>query len=324
MGHGLFFVLSGKYIFTSSLMQRYVTQVTVPVFAALLVGLTVDELAAQSVAKLNTLSLGIVSDINRKEIEDHFSDFVRYVARKISPEGEIGSKVVTAPTSFELAKLLEQRKVDFFFESAYPTYVINFVHGAGKLLLRRWKSGVPDYHSIIFARRESGISRLDDLKGKIIVFEDPGSTSGYLLPKLFLGRHGLKLTDKARFNPDSASTEVRYVFARSQKRLVDLVLTDQAAAGAFSSDDYSALEEKQRADITILAQTERLPRHLVSVRSDLAPPIVNRLQQVLLQMSEDAQGREILQRTDGTTRFDVLPGGEVTMRRRLLESFQSR
>ena len=44
---------------------------------------------------------------------------------------EAGAKVVIAPTPFELARLLEQRRVDYYMESVYPTYTINYVHGAG-------------------------------------------------------------------------------------------------------------------------------------------------------------------------------------------------
>jgi phosphonate transport system substrate-binding protein len=133
----------------------------------------------------------------------------------------------------------------------------------------------------------------------------------------------LKLTEKRGFNPNSQPTDVGYVFALTQEKLVDLVLTQQAAAGAFSNDDFGALEEKKKADVAVLAQTERLPRHLVSVRGDLAPALVSRLETILLSMHEDAEGRKILQRTDNTTKFDMLPGGEATMRRRLLDSFFS-
>lgn len=296
------------------------------VAAALLFTLAVvSAVAAQARApgELKTFSLGIVSETHQKEIEEHFRDFVRYVTRKLSSGPEIEGKVWIASTPFELAKLLEQRRVDFYMESAYPTYVINFTHGAGKLLLRRWKSGMADYHSVIFTRRDSGMKRLEDLKGKTIVFEDAGSTSGYLLPKLFLQRRGLKLTEKSRFDGDHAATGIGYVFAGSQEKLVDAVLTKQAAAGAFSDDDFSGLEEKKRADIAILAQTERLPRHLLSVRTDLAPALAGRLEAILLAMHEDPEGRQILQKADGTTKFDMLPGGEATMRRRLLESFYS-
>ena len=274
-------------------------------------------------AEIKTLSLGLVSETHRKEIEDHFRDFVRYVARKLFAGSEIESKVVVAATPFELAKLLEQRRVDFFMESAYSTYVINSVHGAGKLLLRRWKSGLAEYYSIIFTKRDSGVNRLEDLKGKVFVFEDAGSTSGYLLPKLFMQRQGLKLTEKGRFSPDSVPTEVGYFFARTQEKLVEAVLAKQAAAGAFSNDDFEALDEGKKSEITALAQTDRLPRHLVSVRADLAPGLVSRLEKILLAMDDDPEGRKILQKTDGTTKFDILPGGEAAMRRRLLDSFYS-
>ena len=293
---------------------------------ALLSGLnaTADVAAqARETAEAKTPTLGIVSETHRKEIEEHFRDFVRYVTRKLSSGRETEARVVTAATPVELAKLLEQRKVDFYMESAYPTYVINSVHGAGKLLLRRWKSGMAEYYSVIFTKRNSGIKRLEDLKGKTIVFEDPDSTSGYLMPKLFLQRQGLKLTEKVRSDPNSVTTEVGYVFARSQDRLIEAVLTGQSAAGASSNDDFIALDDKKKSEFALLAQTDRLPRHLVSVRSDLAPELVTSLESTLLSMHDDVEGREILQKLDGTTKFDILPGGEAVMRRRLLESFYS-
>jgi phosphonate transport system substrate-binding protein len=273
--------------------------------------------------QVKTLSLGLVSETHQKEIEEHFRDFVGYVTRKLSSRSEIEGKVVLASTAIELAKLLEQRKVDFYMESAYPTYVINIAHGAGKLLLRRWKSGVADYYSVIFTRADSGVKRLEDLKGKTIAFEDAGSSSGYLLPKLFLQRRGLKLAEKGRIGPDSATTDVGYFFAHSPEKIIDAVLSKQAAAGAFSNDDLSSVDGNKKADLVLLAQTEWLPRHLLSVRSDLAPGLLSRLESILLAMHEDVEGRKILQKADGTTKFDLLPGGEAAMRRRLLESFYS-
>jgi phosphonate transport system substrate-binding protein len=272
-------------------------------------------------SEVKSLSLGLVSEINRKQIEDHFADFVRYVARRLNAGGAIDARVVTAPTPFELARLLDQRRVDFYMESAYATYIINFVHGAGKLLLRRWKSGLPDYHSVIFTRRSDGVKRVENLAGKTVVFEDAGSTSGYLLPKLYMLRRGLKLAERSRFTANTLSTDVSYFFAFSRDKLVDAVLSKQADAGAFSNDDLSTLDEKKKSAILVLAQTERLPRHLLSVRSDLDPAVVAKLEAILLSMHESDEGRRILQSADGTTKFDPLPGGESTMRRRLLDSF---
>ena len=271
----------------------------------------------------NTISLGIVSKVNQKEIEGYYRDFVGYVARKLSSAPDVEGKVIIASTPPELAKLLEQQKVDFYMESTYSTYVINDVQGAGKLLLRRWQRGKPEYQSLIFAKGNSGINRLDDLRGKVMVFEDPESTSGYFLPKFFLLRNGFKLSEKGRLDASVAPGEIGYVFASSQEKLVDWVLTKQAAGGAFSDDDYAKLDDKTRAEVSVLAQTERLPRHLVSIRKDMAPALADRLKAILLAMSEDDEGRKILQKAGDTTKFDMLPEGEEGMRRRLLETFYS-
>ena len=270
-----------------------------------------------------TITLGIVSPTNQKEIEQHFRDFVRYVASKLSAAPPIEGRIVVAPTQSGLANLLIDHSVDFYLESPYPTYLINNVYGAGRLLLRRWKGGMAEYHALIFTSRNSKTKRLEDLRGKIIAFEDPGSTSGHFLPKFFLSRKGFKLSQKAQIEPNVSRGEVGYIFAYSQTKLVDLVLTRQVAAGAFSNDDYASLDARKKSEITILAETDSLPRHLVSVRRDLAPVLANRLEKILLSMDQDPEGRRILQRTDGTTKFDALPGGELAMRQRLLDTFHS-
>ena len=274
-------------------------------------------------AEVKTITLGLVSEINRAAIEEHFRDLVGYVARRLALTSNIDGKVVVAPTPFELVKLLEQRRVDFYMESVYPTYTINYVHGAGKMILRRWKSGMAEYQSLIFTKRDGGIKRLDELRGKTIVFEDPGSTSGYLMAKFFLQRNGFKLAEKREFDANASPAQVSYLFAYRQEKLLYLVFTKQAAAGAFSDGDHAKLSDKEKSDIAVLAQTERLPRHLVSVRSDLSPQIVARLNDILIAMHDDPEGQRILDKTDQTTKFDRLPGGEDGLRKRLLESFYS-
>ena len=270
-----------------------------------------------------TITLGIVAPMNQKEVEEHFRDFVRYAARKLSSASAIEGRIVVTPTQSGLANLLTEQKVDFYMESPYPTYLINNVYGAGKLLLRRWKGGMAEYHALIFTKKNSETRRLEDLRGKIIAFEDPGSTSGHFLPKFFLSRRGFKLSEKTRIEPNVSPGEVGYIFVYSQDKIVDLVLIKSVAAGAFSNDDYATLDERKKSDITILAETDRLPRHLLSIRRDLAPVLVDRLEKLLLSMHQDPEGRLILQRTDGTTKFDALPGGESAMRRRLLDTFYS-
>jgi phosphonate transport system substrate-binding protein len=75
------------------------------------------------------------------------------------------------------------RDRSIFIWTPYPTYLVNDVQGVAKLLLRRWKRGMAEYRSVIFTKTNGAINRLEDLRGKLLVFKDPESTSGYFLPK---------------------------------------------------------------------------------------------------------------------------------------------
>jgi phosphonate transport system substrate-binding protein len=275
----------------------------------------------RSTPQINRITLGLVAEANQKEVEKHFQEFVGYVARKLSSNGKTEARVVAVSTQSRLANLLTERRADFYMESPHPTYMINSVFGAGKLLLRRWKGGMSDYRALIFTRKNSATKRLEDLPGKMIAFEDPESTSGYFLPKLLLSKKGFKLVRMDRVESNVSRGELGYVFASTQDKLVDWVLNERVAAGAFSNDDYAALPDGKKTDITVLAETASLPRHLVSIRKDLPPTVVNSLKNILLSMHEDPQGQRILQQTDGTTKFDTLPGGELAVSQRLLDTF---
>ena len=269
-------------------------------------------------AAVKTISLGFVSEKPPDEVQAHFKDFITYIAKKLNVEG----KVVTAPTVSQLAKDLEQKRVDFYMDSPYPTFLINR-QGSAMLLLRRWKSGMGEYHSIIFTKKDGPVKQLTDLKGKLLAFEDPGSTSAYFLPKVYLMKKGLKLTEKSGPLSPIGPREVGYVFTYSTATTVDLVLSGKAGGGAFSNDDYARIGDKQ-AQISKLAETESFPRNLVSVRKDLDPAVVKRLKDILLDMDKDEEGRKVLAKTDETNKFDILPGGEEAMRRKLQGVFQGR
>jgi phosphonate transport system substrate-binding protein len=264
-----------------------------------------------------TITLGIVSKRPQAQVEAQFRDFARYVGRKFSSTTE--GKVIAAPTVWNLEKLLEEEKVDFYMDSPYPTYLINR-QGAALPLLRQWKGGVAEYRGILFARKD-GAAGLEDLRGRIIAMEDPGSTSAYFLPKVFLVGKGFKLAEKTSLDAAVAPAEIGYVFTFSAAKTAEMVLSRKVVAGAFSNEDYDRLDAKKKADTVVLGETENFPRQFVSVNKELDPDLAARLQDILLSMHQDPEGRAILQKLDNTTKFDVAPGGDQAVRFKLQEVF---
>ena len=286
----------------------------------LIIGLKAE---AQTTTNVKTLTLGVVFHGAKEPLEEYFQPLVVYAARRLTPTAGTKGMVVVAPTPAQMMKLLEEKRVDFYMESPYPTYLINRL-GAARLLLRRWKGGIAEYRSLVFTNEESGIARLEDLRGKIIAFEDPGSTSGYFLPKLFLLKKGFFVMEKPSAGAKVSSREIGYIFADTYKNIASLVLQNKVAAGAFSNDDYASLDDTGKASISILGESEAMPRHLVSIRKDFPEAVAKRLKEVLLRMHQDEVGQKILQQTDNTTKFDTLPGGEATVRQKLIELYRPR
>jgi phosphonate transport system substrate-binding protein len=77
--------------------------------------------------------------------------------------------------------------------SAYAAVYVEDPEAVEPVLVKTNLDGSFTYHSIGFARADSGITSLDDMKGKRFAFADPNSTSGYLIPLVELPQAGYSM-----------------------------------------------------------------------------------------------------------------------------------
>ncbi|TNF64265.1 MAG: phosphonate ABC transporter substrate-binding protein [Rhodobacteraceae bacterium] len=68
--------------------------------------------------------------------------------------------------------------------SAYAAVYLENPDAVEPVLVKTNLDGSFSYFSIGFARKDSGITSLEDMKGKVFGFGDPNSTSGYLIPSI--------------------------------------------------------------------------------------------------------------------------------------------
>lgn len=66
--------------------------------------------------------------------------------------------------------------------SAYAKIYLNNPDAVAPVLTKQNLDGSTGYYAIGFARSDSGITSMEDAKGKSFAFADPNSTSGYLVP----------------------------------------------------------------------------------------------------------------------------------------------
>ena len=163
-------------------------------------------------------SLRVVIGRISEKPREHFTrmrSLADYLEVELAADGVTGVDVVLVDSLKEMRELLATGRVDILSETAFMA--VSLVEaGVAEMALREWKQGVPEYHTVFFARTDSGLETIDDLTGRTIAFEDPGSTSAYMIPRATMEREGLELTPMDQPGNPVPADEVGYVFAEGE------------------------------------------------------------------------------------------------------------
>lgn len=250
------------------------------------------------------LVLGRISDDPRRHYEQ-LKPLLDYVVPRMRVVGIREGQVLMARDPQQMLSYLRRGKVDWVTETPGTGLLLSDRAGARPLLLTE-RSGVREYRSVVFARRDSGLTQLSQLRGRTIAFQSPSSTSAYLVPAMDLRALGIPMTlmVSPRDRPETGS--LGYVFANTDVNLSAWVHKRLVDAGAFSEVDWEQLiasSDVFARDLMLLHVSEPYPRAMELVSSQLEPAVAERLKQVLLAASEDPQAREALGHFFQTTGF---------------------
>ena len=239
-----------------------------------------------------------------------FGPFAAFLSSKLAESGVKQVVVAVAKSPAEMAKLVRQGKVDIYVDSPFPSYIVNKLAGAEPMDIR-WKKGLETYHSIIFVPTTSAVRTLDDLRGTMIAFEKPDSTSAYFLPKAELLKRGYTLVRKEKPTDPVEPGEIGYYFTFDDKKVVADVGSGVADAGGQNEEEFVEFAGKSRGEFRFLLTTTDVYRHVLSVRRDLDPTQKESLRQLLLSLDGTAEGREALAQFEKTAKFTPSPVGQA-------------
>lgn len=270
----------------------------------------------------NTITISKVTSHFRKQYQQ-LKPLIKYVAKQLNHMGIKKGKVLLTRNNQELIKLVKEGKVDIVTETPFSSML--FIKKAGmKVLLRSWKKGVSNYHSVIFVRKDSKIDSLEDLKGKVIAFEDPGSTTGYFLPKAEIMKKGFQLVELNNYREKSPSDKIGYCFANGEVNIVHWVHKGVVAAGVLDNLEYQNPEKvpvKFMPDFKIIYTTEQVPRALMLIRGNMDPQLQREIKKILVNMKFSKEGRKAMWKMSKTVNFDEFPEGIEEAMRKFKEKY---
>ncbi|MBZ0164085.1 MAG: phosphonate ABC transporter substrate-binding protein [Notoacmeibacter sp.] len=120
--------------------------------------------------------------------------------------------------------------------SAYAKTYLTDPEAVDVVLVKTNLDGSFAYHSIGFARKESGITSLADMKGRKFGFGDPNSTSGYLIPSVEIPQAiGATMENGAYFG--------EVVFTGGHEQTIVAVVNGDVDAGVTWADGQGEWED---------------------------------------------------------------------------------
>ena len=180
---------------------------------------------------------------------------------------------------------LKERRYDLVHLNPFD-YISAHEQQGYDALVQNEEFGEPTIKGALFVRQDSGITSLQQLKGKTILFGGgPRAMMSYVVPTYLLKQAGLEKGDYAEtyaINPPNA------ILATYLKR------ADAGGAGEVVRRLPVVSAKIDVSELNVIAQSEPLPHLPWAVKKELPQALKHRIQQLLINLKNSEEGREIL------------------------------
>ncbi len=272
-------------------------------------GQTEDDKEEEIVVSGDPLPLGWAPTIDPKVLAEEVEPLHRYLERKTGRP----VPMVLADDYSDLSRKL--RSGDVAVAMLPPTlYVLTSEHDDRvEILAMRESDGTASSDGHLLVQRGSDVQAIGDLEGARFCFVDRASTSGHLLPRQYIRRHG--------FDPDEFVGEVHWSGDHFQV-MRDLIDDKCDAAAVYSGAYLSAGEYNIRTGrVSTLGLTGRLPQDVIAIRSDLDKDDAQMMLEALLAFDPQEEfGVERLGRNQRITGFLERDDSDFEQLREIVEA----
>lgn len=192
----------------------------------------------------------------------------------------------------EFDKKLYNREPEFALPNPYQTWE-SLKHGY------RVIAKMGDDHrftGVILVRRDSGIKRVTDLKGKKVSYPARTALAATMMPKYFLQTHGLDV-----------NRDIENVYVGSQESSIMNVYLGNVAAGATWPVPWEAFQKEhpdRAQELVVRWETAPLINNGVVVRDDVPESLAGEVARLLAHLHTTEEGRAMLARIP-LSRFEL-------------------
>jgi len=226
--------------------------------------------------KDDPLVLAFIPQENPEKLIGDIEIIIEYLQKEMG----IAVKGYVTQDHAAAVEALRNGEADISFMGGLPYVLAHEIIGAEVILSEVYR-GSPTYRARIFVLRDSGIEKVEDLKGKSIAFADPISESGFIYPLEIMVEAGLL---KRGDDPKEVFSNV--YFAGGYQQAIQALANGLVDAAGVSQFADLLLTPEQLPKITWIAESKPIPSHLVCVRKGLDKERVDAFKQAMLKLNQ--------------------------------------
>ena len=191
-----------------------------------------------------------------------------------------------------VVEALRVNKLDIAFLTP-ASYVLAKNEANVRVVLKSERKGNPYYYAAIITRADSGIKKLEDLRGKTFAFGDPLSTSANVFPRKMFHDRGI----------DPVRDFKQILYSGGHDATVLAVLNGKVDAGATyanspDSNDTAWMRYLKNPEdakkIRAIAFSEPIPADNLVINGNLDASTARRVEEIFLELSRNPAGQKML------------------------------
>ena len=236
----------------------------------------------QPAGEAGTVRGAVAAMISPRETFIHYRQLLAYLARKSGKDLEF----VQRQTYEEINELLGKGEIDLAFICSGPYASARDRYGFVPLAVPEVQKNT-SYRAYLIVNQDSPFNNLQDLKGQTFAFTDPDSNTGKLVPTFWLAQLNLR--------PETFFKQIIYTYSHDNSILaVARGLVAGAAVDGLVWEYYQATNPVFTSKTRIIKKSEAYGIPPLVASRQLPAAERERLQQTLLAMHRDPEGRKIL------------------------------
>ncbi|MDL2400082.1 phosphonate ABC transporter substrate-binding protein [Rhizobium mayense] len=247
------------------------------------------------------LNFGISSAENERDAVARYDKFSAYMTKKLG----VPVHILWGTDYAAVIEALHSNKIQFATIGAANYALGRKVMGDKITAVATSEDnyGSTGYHSVIVVKTDSPYQKIDDLKGKVLAWADPNSTSGYAVPLYFMKKDGIDPSTFFSKTPFSGSHELGVVGVVNG--------TFDAAADDWTNPQKSnalRMEGKgmvPKGSTRVIWTSNLIPNGPYVMRSDLPQDLQDAYRNAILSYPKE-DPTDFKAQTDGTSK-DLVP-----------------